>query len=794
MYKERFQFAVQHFCLSYGLLIVLFWLVRIAEFVLVSEANLFPEHPMPLMAAGFAFDLWFCLFLSLVTFPFYVVSYLIIGPFTRYFLAIGFILFLLVDLALVQYYVQTTLPLSADFWGYSLADIQTTVNASADFSILTFVPFMVVLALFFYTYKRVQEIFLPNWALYMFYGLALVSSVFYVLKTPDATWFTTENDYTFSMNKMAFFAEKSGRFYTEDIDKNSVADTEYPLVHVADTIDVLSPYFDSLEQKPNLVFLVIEGLGGTFVGPNARYGGCTPFLDSLAQHSLYWQNTLSTTGRTFGVLSSLFGSLPYNDKGFLETGSNMPTHLTLLSLLKQHGYNVHYFYGGNSNFDLQDVFLEKQGVDYILSSDKFPASYQKLKANSEGFSWGYSDEDVFKRSLELFPADTAKPTLSVYLTLNTHEPFRVPNQPKYLALLDKVMHTKTGTEQKNYKQYALELSSLLYTDDAIRNLMEAYKKRPDYTNTIFVITGDHRMIPIPQVNRIDRFHVPLIVFSPKLKRSQTFSSVNTHHDVTPTLLSFLQHQTGMTFPYQVHWLGKPMDTTVTFHSIRDIALMRNKNELIDYIDGEYFLSDNIAYRITPKLDLERLARGSPEEKQLKAKMTAFKQMNKYVFANNKIYNDSLGKTIPKEFNFTYLEKLTLRFMGVEGMNPEQLLAAAYKRTIVKQYNNARLICKWCLITSPNFIDVRLVLGRTYAWEGNYDEAQKQFSESVKRSPLNGEAWRALIDNELLFGHYEKAIEISKQAHTIIPKRDYTDRIKEAKASLKRLVSMPPPKI
>ncbi|MES2558524.1 MAG: sulfatase-like hydrolase/transferase [Bacteroidota bacterium] len=795
MYRERFEFAVQHFCVSYCLLICLFWLVRIAEFVLVAYAQLLPENPLPLIAAGFALDVWFCLFLAVLTFPFYIASYIAIGSFTRYFLAVGFLLFLLVYLALVQYYVQTSIPLSSDFWGYSLDDIRITIASSAKVQFSSFIPFVAVLGVFFYTYRKAQEIILPYGVLYLFYGLTLLSSVLYLVKTPDSRWFDNDSRYTFSVNKIAFFSERSVAFcleYPQEEKNNAIA--EYPLMHEADSADVLSPFFNAFIQKPNLVFVVVEGLGGTFVGPDARYGGCTPFLDSLAQHGLYWQNTLSTTGRTFGVLSSLLGSLPYSDRGFLETGSNMPAHLTLISLLKQNGYNTRFFYGGDAHFDLQDVFLERQGVDYILGQDKFPPTYQKLEANSEGFSWGYSDVDVFKRSLELFPADTTKPTLSVYLTLNTHEPFKVPNQQKYLALLHKVAATHNQTKQREYKRYESEFSSLLYTDDAIRSFIDQYKSRTDYSNTIFIITGDHRMIPIPQANRIDRFHVPLVVFSPKLKRAQRFKSINTHHDVTPTLVSFLGHQTDMKFPEKVHWLGHIMDTTIAFHSTRDIALMRNKNELIDYIDGRYFLSDKIAYRITPKLDLERLSPNSSEEKQLKQKMAAFKQMNGYVVANNKIYNDSLGHAKQVEFTFTNREKLTLRFMGIDKMNAEQMFAAALKRAEVKQFSNVRLICKWCLVSNPNFIDMRLVLGRAYSWEGNYEEAKQQFAESVKRAPLNDEAWLALIDNELFYKQYEKALEFSEQAYALFPKSNYTERMKLAKAGIKEKGSNPEPKI
>ena len=54
--------------------------------------------------------------------------------------------------------------------------------------------------------------------------------------------------------------------------------------------NVLGPYFELKEKQPNLVFIIVEGLGRDFVGPGAEFGGFTPYLDSLTTKSLYWEN------------------------------------------------------------------------------------------------------------------------------------------------------------------------------------------------------------------------------------------------------------------------------------------------------------------------------------------------------------------------------------------------------------------------------------------------------------------------------------------------------------------------
>jgi len=51
--------------------------------------------------------------------------------------------------------------------------------------------------------------------------------------------------------------------------------------------DVLSPFFTIHKKKPNIVVLVVEGLGAEFIGDN-NYSGFTPYLDSLISKSLYW--------------------------------------------------------------------------------------------------------------------------------------------------------------------------------------------------------------------------------------------------------------------------------------------------------------------------------------------------------------------------------------------------------------------------------------------------------------------------------------------------------------------------
>jgi phosphoglycerol transferase MdoB-like AlkP superfamily enzyme len=76
------------------------------------------------------------------------------------------------------------------------------------------------------------------------------------------------------------------------------------------------------------------------------------------------------------------------------------------------------------------------------------------------------------------------------LTIATHDPFLIPEESKYLKKFHAHLALLNITEDhKKYNaQYAKELASVLYADDALRDLIQTYKKRPNFSNTVFVIT------------------------------------------------------------------------------------------------------------------------------------------------------------------------------------------------------------------------------------------------------------------------------------------------------------------
>jgi len=445
-------------------------------------------------------------------------------------------------LALIRYFAKTLQPLGTDLWAYEATEVLDTVQASGAADLLFWgLAFLVaggVVALTRVTHRRDSPVAARAAVVVLMGG-----SVIFAPPRPAHTQPAAEH---LSPNKTAYFLGQTAALVLDRTAPSAVVPhAEYPWMYRAQYDDVLGPFFKEPPNPapPNLVFIVFEGLGADFVGDDAPYGGFTPFVDSLAQEGLYWKNMLSTTGRTFGLMPSLFGSLPYAERGFMAMGDRMPRHQTLPALLGDRGYFTSYYSGFYTSFDNVDRFLKRQNFDRVVERERLNQLYGDDPGVTERY-WGYPDKQMLARASSMIDTTTRAPRLEIFHTLQTHDPFVVPDEATYRRRFEQRLRRLSlgPSAESRYRTYQSELTTVLYTDDALRQFFRDYRERPEFENTIFVITGDHRLIPIPQSSQIARYHVPLIVYSPLLERRATFASVSTHADVVPTLLGFLQDE------------------------------------------------------------------------------------------------------------------------------------------------------------------------------------------------------------------------------------------------------------
>lgn len=656
-FASRLRDGFSHYLpLASGWLMMLI-LLRITDFIYNGTIHQYPGQPAYIFLLSMLNDLVFFFKASILLGILHSFLFLIKARLARSITISLTIVLTLVSVALMQYFSLSFVPLGADLFGYSMKDIKQTVGASGGINMATVVALSTVvlalLAIYGWVSPRLKR---PGKWIQLCVAAIAVSWIAASLFSPNKFLIRDEYAGNLSRNKLNYFVAASyEHFFPSSVDMtaleggktktfNYVDANHYPLLHKDSTADVLSPFLNKDSSRPDIVILLVEGLGRAFTNDNAYLGNFTPFIDSLSGQSLYWENFLSNGGRTFAVLPAVLGSLPFGTSGFNEFGEKMPAHLSLMSIMKSNGYRTSFYYGGDAEFDNMALFLQKQKIDAINDIKSFPADYPKLPEHN-GFSWGYGDKELFRHFLaNLDNEQDQRPSLQVVLTVATHSPFLVNEQDHYLSAFEQRMTTLKFTEQQKaeHRKYDHQYASILYTDDAIKNFINSYRSRPRYKNTIFIITGDHRMPEIPMATKIDRYHVPLIIYSPLLKRRATFQSISSHADIAPTLLSYLKNNFNLRSPSLVSWVGMGIDTAHNFRNIHANALKQTKNNLIDFIMEDYHLSDDALFKIMKNMDEEPEI--NPEMKaRLQAAFAQFKQKNDQVTKGMPILPDSVYK-------------------------------------------------------------------------------------------------------------------------------------------------------
>jgi hypothetical protein len=444
------------------------------------------------------------------------------------------------------------------------------------------------------------------------------------------------------LNKTAYFADRKlarllgseGTAAASAIEQGkgelpwSGKDPRYPFLRPERTPDTLGPLLETHGgTPPKLVFIIVEGLGRTFSGPGARLGSFTPFLDELAGRSLYFENFLSGQGRPFGALTTVFGSLPFGENGLAALGDKMPRHASLLSVLKSQGYRLKYYSGAKLDVDKEGGFLRQEGVDSVVSARDFPASAQR------GNEWGYADGELVDVVLH-GERDAGRdrkpgaPSVAIIQTGSMREPFTFPDKPRYMEKVGQRL-ARLGIAPGANPGYSAQreiFASILYSDDALRRFFEGASRLPGFDDTVFIVTGDHRLPELPMDTRIERYHVPLIVFSPLLKKPLSIKAVSSQFDIAPSLLAWLANNHGLASPPEVTWLGTGLDTEPGFRNLHVVPLKQTRTELSDFVSGTVYLAQGRLYTLADGMRTERSDDG-------KALATAYAQFQAFQQAN-----------------------------------------------------------------------------------------------------------------------------------------------------------------
>lgn len=546
----------------------------------------------------------------------------------------------------------------------------------------------------------------------------------------------------------------------EAIDFNKYNGTvEYPLLRENVPDSSLVPYFNLKQEKPNIVLILVDGLGNNFLGKQAKYPGFTPFLDSLSNKSLYWDHFLSNVRDNYASIPGVLGSLPFGKQG-LTNADKLPRGQSLISILKGNGYKTSFNFGGNSALNKLDRFLFDQNVDHLLDDKGFGSSYVKQEADAAGISLGYPDKALFSKWLKnTLPGNT--PRLDIFLTLSGHKPYLIPDK----AVYEKRVALHVSTELKNHSQSKLIANnkdlfgSMLYTDEALRDFFKAYKKDSSYQNTIFIISGSHNTTELPASDDIERYRVPLIISSPLLKESEHFSSLTSHMDIAPSLLGLLDiTYEDINVPDEISWLGTGLVHKDIFKTSKKIPLLRKKNTHIDFISGHYFIGDGDSYELSPQL----AQNASEIPDKVEQDFNYFKSVNTYVITNNRIIPPDPGRNTAMTSPTPSKEEIIWINSVFSGSNYDNAYLTAKALAFDGSRDKALILANYILSQVPGHVDTEILIGRIQAWEGNFNQSETILQNVIRKYPVYADAYAALLDTYFWSDQFDQLNEIRQQ--------------------------------
>lgn len=304
-------------------------------------------------------------------------------------------------------------------------------------------------------------------------------------------------------------------------------------------------------QRPNIVLVILESFSS-----NALFA--MPNLQRIVKEGIYFSNAYSSSYRTDRGIVSIMSAYPGQPTSSLMTVPSKSKNLPQIGkVLKQEGYLLNFYYGGDEDFTNMRSYLIGGGFDNRVSDKDFSVQEKWSK-------WGAPDHIVFdKAANEILQRYTQRPDsqyFDVILTLSSHEPFDVLATTKF---------------EHPY------LNAVAYTDSCLGAFVDSLKQHPLWDNTIIVLSPDHGY---PYPNGIARhnplrYRIPMAIIGGAVQQPMQVATLCSQIDLVPTLLNAMDLDVE-SYPFSKNILDSTQ-TEFAFYAFNDgFALLMPQDTII----------------------------------------------------------------------------------------------------------------------------------------------------------------------------------------------------------------------
>lgn len=278
-------------------------------------------------------------------------------------------------------------------------------------------------------------------------------------------------------------------YFALDKANASSADMHKEISQWVDEHNRMMPYRalpDSIEKRKNLVVIICESLESWPLQTNAGGKAITPYLNSLIADSttLFVPNVLTqvASGRSidFQLLLNT-GLLPMTGTVYSMKYPSATYPSLNKALAKKHGSKSIIFTCDKPITWNQEAISRAFGYDSLI--DRRAWNIDELIGNPGKLSDGsFLRQSVEKlRNENIWPA--GEPVMLTFVTYSGHSPFVLPD--KFKDSKFDLSDTKLPEKLKDY------ITIAHYTDSQLHTIVDYLKSRPDYDDTLILITGDH---------------------------------------------------------------------------------------------------------------------------------------------------------------------------------------------------------------------------------------------------------------------------------------------------------------
>ena len=273
-----------------------------------------------------------------------------------------------------------------------------------------------------------------------------------------------------------------------------------------------------LSVQPNVVLIIMESMSAAKMKRHGSAEELTPFLDSLSNNSIYFENIYTAGKHTFnGIFSTLFSFPALYRQHSMKTNNQ---YNGISTSLLNNGYSTTYFTTHDSQFDNIEGFLRSNNFQNVISQSDYPVSEVKT-------TLGVPDDFMFRFSIPKINelAEKENPFFVTFMTTSDHSPFYVPEyfQPKAKAIESQIVQ---------------------YADWSLQQFIQLASKEAWFNNTIFVFVADHgAAIDAKYDIPLNYFHTPLIIYAPEIfMANEVHEKIGSQIDVYPTVMGLIKQK------------------------------------------------------------------------------------------------------------------------------------------------------------------------------------------------------------------------------------------------------------